>query len=221
MKHLLPTLAAAALTIALPGTALSATHHDAAGAATTTAPATVSTKLAATKDALRGLWASHIFWVRNVDVARLSGNAAAAKAAEAEVVANAKAIAGAIEPFYGKAASDQLFKLLAGHWGAISEYLDATRAGSKERENAAFVKLGANANEIAAFLAGANPHWPVATLRGLLSAHGAHHVQQIQQLHAGQYDAEARTWAAMSEHMNVIADALADGLAAQFPDRFR
>lgn len=220
MKHLLPTLAAAALVTALPGPALSAgTHHEAANA--TTAPATVSVKLADTKDALRGLWFGHVFWVRNVAVARLHGDAAAAKAAEAEVVANAKAIAGAVEPFYGKAASDKLFQLLAGHWGAISEYLDATRAGSKEKQDAAFAKLNANANEIATFLAGANSHWPVATLRGLLTAHGAHHVQQIQQLHAGQYDAEARTWAAMAEHMNVIADALANGLAAQFPDKFR
>ena len=46
-------------------------------------------------------------------------------------------------------------------------------------------------------------------------------MQQIQQLHAGQFEAEARTWAAMAGHMNTIADALANGLAAQFPDRFR
>ncbi|MBV6423015.1 MAG: hypothetical protein NAOJABEB_00803 [Steroidobacteraceae bacterium] len=220
MKRLLPVLAAAALVAALPGAALSATHHEAAGEAAP-APATVPAKLADTKDALRGLWFEHIFWVRNVVVARLAGNQGAAKAAEAEVVANAKAIAGAVEPFYGKAASDQLFKLLAGHWGAISEYLDATRAGSQAQQSAAFTKLNANANDIATFLAGANPHWPVATLRGLLTAHAAHHVQQIQELHAGQYDAEARTWAAMASHMNVIADALASGLAAQFPAKFR
>lgn len=220
MKKLLTTFAATALAIALPGLAPAAVHHEAAGATPGT-PATVSVKLVDTKDALRGLWFEHIFWVRNVVVARLAGNAGAARAAEAEVVANAKAIAGAVEPFYGKAASDQLFKLLAGHWGAISEYLDATRAGSKAQQDAAFTKLTANANEIAAFLAGANPHWPVATLRGLLTAHAAHHVQQIQQLHAGQYDAEARTWAAMASHMNVIADALAEGLAAQFPAKFQ
>lgn len=220
MKRLLPALAAAALVTALPGPALSATtHHDAANAPAATP--TVPARLADTKDALRGLWFQHIFWVRNVVLARLGGNAAAAKAAEAEVVANAKAIAGAVEPFYGKAASDQLFQLLAGHWGAISAYLDATRANSKPQQEAAFAKLGANANAIADFLASANPHWPAATLRGLLSAHGAHHMQQIQQLHAGQYDAEARTWAAMASHMNVIADALANGLAAQFPDKFR
>lgn len=221
MKSLLPTLLATALAAAVPGLADAATQHATAAAAATPAATTVPVKVAATRNALRDLWIGHIFWVRNVVVDRYGDNAAAAKAAEAQVVANAKAIAGAIEPFYGKAASDKLFGLLAGHWGAISDHIDATKQGSKAGQDAATKKLLANANEIADFLAGANPNWPVGTLRGLLSAHGAHHIQQDQQLHDGQYDAEARNWAAMTAHMYVIADALADGLAAQFPDKFR
>ncbi|HEY8540227.1 MAG TPA: hypothetical protein VIL28_15255, partial [Steroidobacteraceae bacterium] len=138
-----------------------------------------------------------------------------------EVVANAKAIAGSIEPFYGKAASEKLFELLAGHWGAISDYLDATHASNKVNTDAAQKKLLANAEEIAKFLSGANPNWPIGTLRSLLNAHGAHHMQQIQQLEAKQYAEEAKTWTAMKDHMYVIADALADGIAKQFPEKFR
>jgi hypothetical protein len=137
------------------------------------------------------------------------------------VVANAQAIAGAIEPYYGKAASDQLFKLLAGHWGAISDYLNATRDGKKTNQDAAYQALVANAGEIAKFLSAANPHLPADALRGLLTAHGAHHVQQIQEFQAKQYDQEAKTWAAMKDHMYVIADALAGAIAKQFPEKFR
>ena len=72
----------------------------------------------------------------------------------------------------------------------------------------------------AEFLGGANPHLPVDTLRSLLTAHGAHHLQQIQQLKARQYLQEAQTWAAMTQHMYVIADALVTGIAAQFPEKF-
>jgi len=181
----------------------------------------VPAKVAATKAALRDLWIGHVFWVRNVVAARLAKDAARAKVSEQQVVANARSIAGAIEPFYGKAAADKLFELLAGHWGAISAYLDATVAGNKAAQDAAAQKLTANADEIAKFLGGANPHLPVDTLRSLLVAHGAHHVQQIGQLQARQYEAEARTWEAMKNHMYVIADALATGIAAQFPERFR
>jgi len=55
---------------------------------------------------------------------------------------------------------------------------------------------------------------------GLLSAHGAHHVQQNQQIAAQDWAGEARTWEAMKHHMHVIADVLGAGIAKQFPDKF-
>jgi two-component system OmpR family response regulator len=56
---------------------------------------------------------------------------------------------------------------------------------------------------------------------GVLKAHGAHHSAQIQQLQAKDYAGEAQTWATMTRHMCVIADALADALAKQFPAKVR
>lgn len=208
-----PFLLAAALAVGLPAAAVAATPPQPA--------ATISVKLADARAAQRDLWIGHVFWVRNVVDATFEGDAAAAKSAEAQVVANAKAIAGSIEPFYGKAASEKLFTLLAGHWGAIKGYLDATHAGDVAKADASFKDLLKNADEIAVFLGGANPNLPVDTLKGLLAAHGAHHVEQIKEFKAKQFDAEAKTWAAMTSHMYVIADALADGLAKQFPDKFR
>lgn len=175
---------------------------------------------AATQDAIRDLWVGHIFWVRNVVLGTYTGDAPAAAAAEKQVVANAKAIAAAIEPFYGKAASEKLFGLLAGHWGAIKDHIGATNRGDAVAQKAAVDKLTANASEIATFLAGANPNLPVDTLRALLTAHGAHHVQQNTQLKAKRYDQEAQTWAAMKDHMYTVADALTGAIAKQFPERF-
>ncbi len=216
MRISLPaTLLATVAAVSLPAAAQDAPMAQAAQ------PPAIATKLADTRATLRDLWIGHVFWVRNVVDARFEGDKAAADAAERQVVENAKAIAGAIEPFYGKAASDKLFGLLAGHWGAIKGYLDATVANDKAGQDAAMSKLLANANEIAAFLGGANPNWPVDTLKSLLTAHGSHHVQQIGEFKAKQWDTEAKTWVAMTHHMYVIADALADGLAKQFPDKFR
>jgi hypothetical protein len=213
MKRSVPFLLAAALTSGLPAAAL-AVAPDAAAT-------TVAVKLADARAAQRDLWIGHVFWVRNVVDATFEGDEAAAKAAEGQVVANARAIAGAIEPFYGKPASEKLFALLAGHWGAIKGYLGATRSGDAAKADASVKDLLRNADEIAVFLGGANPNLPVEVLKGLLAAHGSHHVQQIGEFKARQFDAEARTWSAMTGHMYVIADALADGIAKQFPDRFR
>jgi len=210
MKSRITLLIAALCVVTAPGFAIADDGESAA----------VPAKVAATQDALRDLWIGHIFWVRDVVKARIAGDDEQATAAEQQVVANAQAIARAIEPFYGASASDRLFELLAGHWAAISDYLDATIADRSRRQDNAAERLSTNADAIAAFLSSANPNWPEETLRALLATHGAHHLQQIRQLRAGQHAEEAATWAAMKDHMYVIADALTDGLAKQFPEKF-
>ena len=184
------------------------------------APPAGSAKLAATDAALRSLWGNHIFWVRNVVLATLAKNTAEAKVAEGEVVADAHGIADAIKPFYGDAAGEALFGLLAGHYGTIKAYLTATAAGDKQGQETATADLLANADKIATFLSGANPNLPKDAVLGMLQAHGGHHIGQIQQLKAGRYAEEAKTWAEMQAHMNMIADALTGAIAKQFPDKF-
>jgi hypothetical protein len=173
----------------------------------------------AAKAALPDLWLGHIFWVRNVVVAELAGNAAAEQEAETQVVANAQAIAASIEPFYGADAKKKLFTLLADHYGAVKAYLDASIAGNDTKQTEAIAALTRNAGEIASFLSGANEYLPKDAVEGLLKAHGAHHIAQIQQLQTKDYAGEAQTWAAMTRHIYAIADALADALAKQFPAR--
>lgn len=182
------------------------------------AAAPISAKAAETRAALRDLWVGHIFWVRNVVIETLARNKPAAAAAEAQVVANAKQLAATIEPFYGKAASDKLFTLLAGHYGAIKQYLDA--GTNQAAKSAAMAAATGNAEQIAVFLAGANPNLPVDTLRALLDAHVSQHFEEIDQLRAGQFQAEANTWEMMKGHVYMIADAMTAALAKQFPAKF-
>lgn len=208
------TLGAVALIALLGSSAVAFAHEKAA------ATDCVMTKQSATQAALRDLWIGHIFWVRNVALETIAGNGAAAKAAEAEVVANAKQIAAAIEPFYGKAGSDGLMKLLVEHYGAVKAHIDATVSGDKDKQATAAKSLTDNAGHIADFLSGANPNLPRATVNSLFVGHAAHHMSQDQELKDGEYAQEAKTWAAMRDHMYVIADALTAAIAKQFPDKF-
>lgn len=182
--------------------------------------AATSSKVVATQAAMRDLWVGHIFWVREVVRSLAVQDKAAAEVAESKVVANARQIAAAIEPFYGKAASERLFELLAGHYGAVKAHAQATIAGDAAEAKRAFDDLVANADTISVFLSKANPHLPRETLRGLLVAHGGHHVQQNEQLVRRDFAAEARTWEAMKTHIYGIADALVGALAKQFPEKF-
>ena len=189
-----------------------------AGAAT--APTTADPiAVLETRMALRDLWVEHIFWIRNYAMAADAGDLAQRKVAEDEVVKNAKALAATVTPFYGEAAADGLLKLLAGHWEAVRDYSTATVDHSKAGQDKALRAITTNAHELARFLSGANPYLPEDAVFGLLSAHGAHHVGQINQIAANDFLDEARTWHAMREHMLVIADSISDALARQFPDK--
>lgn len=182
--------------------------------------ASTPNKVAETKAALRDLWLGHILGIRNVAVATVDKNTAAREAADKGVVDNAEQIARSIEPFYGKPASEKLFTLLAGHYGAIRDDLDATVTGNAAQQQAATKALTENSAEIASFLSSANPYLPKDAVMGLLMTHAAHHIQQFQQLKVGEYAQEAETWKGMKQHIYVVADTLTDALARQFTAKF-
>ncbi|RON44183.1 hypothetical protein BK666_17625 [Pseudomonas frederiksbergensis] len=173
-----------------------------------------------TRLALRDLWVEHVFWIRNYAIANQAADKSQAKIAADQVVDNATQIANSIAPLYGQPAADQLLKLLAGHWGAVKHYSDATVAKDAKGKQVAVADLTSNAKAIAAFLSGANPNLPESTLVGMLVAHGGHHVAQIDELAAHDYAGEARTWQMMRPHVLALADALTAALVKQFPDKF-
>ena len=216
MREMIRALSVLVLTLSPIACAHSADSPSTATSQTAAHPV----KLAETKAVLRDLWLGHILSIRNVAVATMDKNASARSVAEAGVLANAEQIARSIEPFYGKPAADKLFTLLAGHYQGIREYLDATVAGSASQQEAAVKVLTANAAEISTFLSSANPNLPKDTLMGLLMAHAAHHLTQFQQLKDGEYAREAETWKGMKQHIYVVADALTQAWAAQFPAQF-
>jgi len=206
--------------LSAPRTASAIDDHSPAVVNVTAKQESRNAKTLQTAAALRDLWVGHIFWVRSVSVAAIENNAAAMKVSEQQAVANAQSLAGSLEPFYGPAAKDAFFKLLAGHYGAVKAYLVATVDGNAGAQATATQSLTSNAEEIAVFLNKANPHLPKDAVNGLLLAHGGHHIQQIQELKARNYASEAKTWENMKIHVYQIADATADALAEQFPKKF-
>lgn len=169
---------------------------------------------------LRDLWLGHIFLVQHVVLYNATSNMVERDAAEKEVVANAKQIANTVAPFYGEARSEKFFDLLVGHTAAVKEYSEATIAGDKSRQDAALVRLASNADHFAEFLNGVDPYLQKDTIRGLIAAHGAHHVLQINLYKKKDYAQIEATWPMMREHVYLIADTLTRSLVRQFPSKF-
>lgn len=55
----------------------------------------------------------------------------------------------------------------------------------------------------------------------LLAAHWAHHVAQVEAAARRGWAQEARVWEDMRKHVYTIADALAQAIAKQFPDKLQ
>lgn len=170
--------------------------------------------------AMRALWHGHVVTTRNYALAVHAGDKAAAAAAADTVVDNAKQITAAVAGFYGQPAADGLLTLLAGHWGAVKALTDNAQAGNQAGVDQAMTDMGLNAGEIAKFLASANPNWKEADLQAGLIAHGGHHKSQIDLMMSNAPKADQnKEWLAMQDHMDAVADVLADGIAKQFPDK--
>jgi hypothetical protein len=178
-------------------------------------------RVAEMQKTFRGLWLGHIFMIQHVVLFNTANTATERDAADKQVLANAKQIANTFTPFYGEARSESLFILLSAHYAAVKEYSEATIAANASQQSAALASLASNADDIDAFFNGINPHYlQKDTVRGLIAAHGAHHVLQINQYKKKEYAKLEETWPMMRQHVYVIADTLTMALAKQFPTKF-
>ncbi len=183
------------------------------------------TKVAELKMALRDLYINHIFWVRDLVVSTRLGEKAAVSEADEYGLKNAKAIGQSIAPLYGQAAGAKFATLFVGHYSAVKAYMSAAFAnnfkGNAALKKAALDKLTKNANEIAVFVSSANPNLPKATVYGLLVTHAQQHMMSIEATAKKDWSGEADMWDPMVKHIYTLSDALADGIAKQFPDKFQ
>jgi hypothetical protein len=178
-------------------------------------------RVAELQKTLRDLWLGHIFMIQHVVLINVINDSAAREAADKQVLANAKQIADTFKPFYGEARVGKLFVLLADHYAAVKEYSEATIAENTQQQDAALAHMASNADDLDGYFNGINPHnLPKGTVRGLIAAHGAHHVLQINQYKKKEYAKLEETWLTMRQHVYVISDTLVTALAKQFPARF-
>ncbi|HEY4189043.1 MAG TPA: hypothetical protein VGM28_01360 [Candidatus Limnocylindrales bacterium] len=169
--------------------------------------------------ALRKLWSDHVIWTREYIVAAVAGTPDA-DAAAGRLLRNQDDIGAAVAGFYGQAAGDQLTRLLKDHILIAVDLVAAAKAG----DDAAFAthdaRWTANIGEIAAFLAGANPNWPEGDVRDLLALHLKLTKDEAVARITGDWAADVKAFDDIFTEIMVLADALNDGIVAQFPDRF-
>jgi hypothetical protein len=177
-------------------------------------------RVAEMKQTYRDLWLGHIYWVQHAVLDKATSSPAERNAVKKEVDANTKQIADMLTPFYGEARTQKFLSLLNINIDSVREYSEATIAEDKSKQDAALARLASNADDFGAFFSGINPYLSESTARGLIAAHAAHHVLQINQYKKKDYAHLDETWKMMREHVYVIADTIIAALAKQFPEKF-
>lgn len=185
-------------------------------------PAIVRSPLttAAFHDAMRKLWQDHVMWTRLYIISAVGGQPDAKPDLD-RLMQNQVDIGNAVADFYGRTAGDQLTALLKTHISTAGELVAAAKAGDQAKTTSAKTRWYANADQIAEFLAKANPkHWPVATLKAAMKTHLDQTLDEATHRIQGNYSADILDYDHIVDHILSMADVLSSGIVAQFPDKF-
>jgi len=172
------------------------------------------------QDDMRKLWEDHITWTR-LAIVSFVDDLSDLDATVRRLLQNQTDIGDAIRPFYGDEAGEQLTELLEDHINGAVEIMAAAKAGDQPQTKKASAAWYRNGNQIADFLSDANPeNWPRGEMRSMMSTHLDQTLDEAVQRLEGDHEAEVRTYDAIHVHILEMADALSDGILAQFPEEF-
>jgi hypothetical protein len=203
-------LGAAVLTICSPGFAPAEA-----------APASSPVDAAQFRADMRKLWEDHITWTRLYIVSVAAGLPDKDATAQ-RLLQNQVDIGNAIKPYYGEEAGTKLTALLKEHILGAADLLAAAKAGDQAKVATEKARWYRNADDIAAFLAAANPKsWPLATMKSEMKMHLDVTLQEALDRFGGKYADDIQDYDRVHAHILGLADALTAGITAAFPDRFR
>lgn len=204
--------AAAAVSVAGRG---NGNGHDMAGMRHTKASA--RTNLYTT---MRSLWDQHMEWTWSAVVAFATDSPALQPTLD-RLLQNQADMGKALAAFYGPKAGDKLTELLKTHINDAVPVLQAAKAGDQVALDKALGDWYANAQDIADFLARANPrNWDRAGMREMMKTHITQTTAYAGSVLGGDYKGAIATYDEAQAHMSQMADMLSAGIIAQFPKRF-
>jgi hypothetical protein len=172
-------------------------------------------------DQMRKLWEDHMTWTRLAIVTFADGSGGF-DATAGRLLQNQADIGGAIKPFYGAAAGDRLTALLHDHITIAVEVLQAAKSGDAAAFADGKSRWYANADDIADFLAAANPRfWPQDVMRADMRTHLDQTLAEAAHELGGDYAASVTDYDQVHAHILAMADMLSSGIIGQFPNLVR
>ena len=169
-------------------------------------------------DAMRKLWEDHVTWTRLFIVSAAAG-LPDKDATTQRLLQNQTDIGNAVAEFYGRDAGNKLTALLRDHILIAADIVKAAKANDTKAVEAGQKKWRQNGDQLAAFLASANPVWKQQALTDMLQRHLDFVTQQVVARIKADWPGDIRAYDAGYEHMMMFADMLSDGIIRQNPKK--
>lgn len=171
-------------------------------------------------EAERRLWMDHVSWTRNYIVSAIASQKDQNDVLE-RLLRNQDDIGNSIKPYYGEEAGKQLTTLLREHIQLAGQVLDAAKNNNSADLDKYNTLWYENADKIAVFLSSANPHYSEKELKNMLHQHLQFVTDQVVARLKNDWPADMKAYEKGEDHMVHFADILADGIIAQFPEKFK
>jgi hypothetical protein len=184
-------------------------------AAAATAPTMSAADL---RNGMRKLWLDHTTYTRSFIISAVAGLPDLATVTQ-RLLRNQDDIGSAIKPIYGDEAGKKLASLLRDHILIAADITKAAKASDAKAVDAGQKKWRGNADDIAAFLAAANPQWKKPTLTDHLYKHLDFVTAQVVARIKADWPADIQAFDTGNEHMLMFADVLSEGIIKQNPKK--
>lgn len=168
-------------------------------------------------DYFRMLWGQHVVWTRMV-ILGIIYDLPELEFSTARLLRNATDFANALRPFYGDEVAQNFENLFRQHITIAAELVQAAKAGDSNQVDAIWQRWVDNANQIASFLGEINPYWSTEDWSAMLMEHLELLGENVMLLLEENYQASIDAFDDIESQAMEMADMMAEGIAAQFPD---
>jgi hypothetical protein len=170
------------------------------------------------RNAMHKLWLEHTAYTRSYIVSAVAGLPDLPVVTQ-RLLRNQDDIGNAIKPLYGDEAGKKLAALLRDHILIAADVVKAAKASDSKAVEAGQKKFHGNADDIATFLASANPNWQKPMLTDMLYKHLDFVAKQAVSRIKMDWAADIQAYDAGNQHMLMFADMLSDGIIKQNPKK--
>lgn len=182
------------------------------------APMAAENKRTAFRKSMRKLGADHVIWTRSYIIAAVAGTPDTADTAK-RLLRNQVEIGAAFVPYYGEATGAKLGQLVKEHILIAADVVAALRKDDTVKFKAADKRWHENAVEIAVLLNSVNPNWSKDAYVTAFNDHMALTTKEASARILKRWSDDISAFDELYVRTLLMADDLADGVIAQFPEK--